>query len=130
MTEEVSLTVGTYSATIPAASFKLDDGDFKFEGDIDGVTLEVKIEPQGGGAYEFQIEGENADLTGTENPVAVSLEVGNDGGTSSVTAEFEDDEEKEEDKEEEDDDGGDDDDDGGGGDDDGGDDDDDGDEDD
>ena len=104
LTEGVSLRVGTYSVTIPATSFELDDSDFKFEGDIDGVTLEIKIEQKGDGAFKFKIEGQNADLNGTENPVEVGLGVGDDGGTASVTAEFEDDKEEEEEEEEEDDD--------------------------
>lgn len=39
--------------------------------------------------FEFKAEGEGADLTGTVNPVTVSLTIGDDGGSATVEAEFE-----------------------------------------
>ena len=99
VTEEVTVQVGTLSLTIPAGSFELDDGEFKFEGVIDGVTLEVEIEPQEDGTLEFEIEGEGADLTGITNPVEVGLAVGDDAGTTAITAELEEEEEEEEEEE-------------------------------
>jgi hypothetical protein len=52
--------------------------------------LEVKIRQRGGGRFEFRVEGEGADLTGTVNPVIVRIAIGNDGGSTAVTAEFDD----------------------------------------
>jgi hypothetical protein len=90
LTEDVSFQVGTFSTTIPAGSFKQDKkGRFKFEGVIDGVALEAVIQPLGGDTYEFKAEGANADLTGTVNPVTVALTIGDDGGSTTVEAEFE-----------------------------------------
>ena len=93
-TEIVSLELtggtGAFSATIPAGSFELDDdGIFEFEGVINGVTLDMEIVPLGGGNFEFQADGEGANLDGTVNPVTVGLTIGNDGGSTTVTAEFE-----------------------------------------
>lgn len=90
LAEDVSLEVGTFSATIPAGSLTQDEkGRFKFEGVIGGVALEAQIRPLGGGAFEFKAEGEGADLTGTANPVEVGLAIGSDVGAATVTAEFE-----------------------------------------
>lgn len=89
LTEEVSFQVGTFSTSIPAGAFKQDKkGRFKVEGVIDGVALEVVIQPLRGGSFEFKAEGEGADLTGTANPVAVALTIGDDSGSTTTTAEF------------------------------------------
>lgn len=90
LTEDVSLQVGTFSTTIPAGSFKVDKkGRFKFEGVIGGVSLQAKITPLGANSFEFKAEGTGTDLTGTVNPVTVQLAIGDDGGSTTVTAEFE-----------------------------------------
>ena len=100
ITEDVSLQVGTFSTTIPASSFKLHPeksgkkgkhvkpNKWTFEGVIDGVELEAKITDLGGGSFEFKAEGEGANLAGTTNPVEVGIVIGNDGGSTTVTAEF------------------------------------------
>lgn len=95
-TEIVSLELtggtGAFSTTIPPGAFKQDKkGRFEFEGIIDGVELEVAIRPLGGGSFEFKAEGKGADLTGTVNPVEITLTIGNDTGTVSVTAKIDDD---------------------------------------
>jgi 6-phosphogluconolactonase len=86
LAEAVSLTVGTFSTTIPAGSFKLDEGRFVFEGVINGVALEAEIRPRGSNRFEFKVQGERANLSGTVNPVTIVLTIGNDSGTTSVTA--------------------------------------------
>lgn len=93
-TEMVSLQLsggsGSFSITIPAGAFTQDEkGRFKFEGVIDGVFLEAKITPLGGDTFEFKAEAEGTDLTGLANAVTVSLAVGDDGGSTTVEAEFE-----------------------------------------
>ncbi len=100
--EDVTLKVGTFRVTFPAGSFELDDDEF--EGVIDGVKLEFEIEALGGNSFEFEVEGEDADLTGTVNPVEVRLTIGDDTGTTFVTADIEeDDEDEDEDDDDEDD---------------------------
>jgi len=85
-TQPVTLQLGTFSTNIPAGSFIQDrKGRFKFEGTINGVTLEVNIKPLGGNSFQFKTEGEGADLSGVVNPVMVKLTIGNNGGTTTVT---------------------------------------------
>ena len=73
-TDAVTLEVGTFTTTIPAGSFKeIGLGIFVFHGVIGGVRLEALI-----GAAQ------DANLTGTKNPVPVSLTIGDDCGTASV----------------------------------------------
>src|SRR6266849_2313018 len=89
LTEDVKLQVGTFSTTIPASSFQQDPrGRFKFEGVISGVSLEVQIASLGGNDFQFKAEAQGADLSGTVNPVTVELTIGDDGGSTTVTAEF------------------------------------------
>lgn len=101
-TEIVSLQLSggtrTFSTTIPAGSFqfvpaklgkKPKPAHFKFEGIIDGVSLEAEITPLGGNTFEFKAEVQGAELTGIANPVTVTFTVGDDGGSTTVEAEFE-----------------------------------------
>ena len=98
VTEEVKLRVGTLSLTIPVGSFEQNArGRYKFKGAVGAVRLDVKIKPKKDGTFKFQVKGTGADLTGSENPVEVGLAVGDDAGTTTVTAEIEREEEEEED---------------------------------
>lgn len=83
--EPVTLQVGTYTAIIPAGSFTKHK-TFSFEGVIGGVSLDALIKPTGTLRYEFNAKGQGASLTGTMNPVAVALTIGDDSGATSVTA--------------------------------------------
>lgn len=95
LTEAVTIQVGSFSATIPAGSFTLKPAKpnrpafFKFEGTINGVALEANITPLGANAFEFKAEGNGMNLTGTVNPVTVTVIIGNDQGSATVTARFE-----------------------------------------
>ena len=98
VTEPVTLEVGTFTTTIPPGSFrkhehegdedegKGEDGSFTFHGVIDGVRLKAVIKPTDTLRYAFQAKAKGADLTGTKNPVQVTLTIGGDTGTTSVTA--------------------------------------------
>ncbi len=52
---------------------------------IGGVRLEVLIAPTGSLRYAL-VPAQDANLTGTVNPVPVTLTIGDDCGTASVTA--------------------------------------------
>jgi hypothetical protein len=87
--EPVKLQVGPFIATIPAGSFRRhEDRSYTFEGVIDGVRLEVKIELTGSLRYTFRAEARGANLSGSTNPVQVSLGIGNNAGLTSVKAHF------------------------------------------
>ncbi len=90
VTEPVTLQVGTYQVTVPPGSFvKGPLGAFNYYGTIDGVCLLVRIAPTGDGTYRMGVLALGTDLTGLNNPVTVGLKIGNDGGTTSVIANFE-----------------------------------------
>jgi hypothetical protein len=101
--EPVTLKVGAFSTIIPPGSFKIADdqddqndqeegagmkrfGPFRFRGVIDGVDLRVLIRPTGAKRYTLEAEARHADLSGTENPVPVTLTIGGDSGTTLVKA--------------------------------------------
>jgi hypothetical protein len=91
LTQPVTLRVGTFATTIPPGSFKVQRGGaFAFVGVINGVSLQALITPLGttptGKRYAFAAAAELASLTGTTNPVQVTLTIGDDSGTASVTA--------------------------------------------
>jgi hypothetical protein len=91
---EAVLKVGSFATTIPSGSFTLKPAknkkpaQFTFEGIIDGVKLEAKITQLGDNSFEFKAEGIGVNLTGTVNPVKVELILGDDKGSTEVTATF------------------------------------------
>ncbi len=103
LAEDVTVKIGAYEITIPAGSFSLDDDEeFEFEGFIDGVGVEMEIELEDDGTFEFEFEVEGADLPELEEPLEVTLVIGNDKGTATANAEHEDDEDEENESHEED----------------------------
>jgi YVTN family beta-propeller protein len=87
--EPVTLQVGTFTTTIPPGSFKGTGlGPFQFHGVIDGVRLEVGIEPTGAERYAFHAVAHIANLTGTKSPEQVTLAIGDDSGTTSVNTQI------------------------------------------
>ena len=88
LNEDVILEVGTFTTTIPAGSFVLDNGEYVFEGVIAAVALEMSISALGGNEFNFTMIGEGADFTGTFNPVTVYLRIRDDAGTASIMADW------------------------------------------
>jgi hypothetical protein len=89
VTQPVTLQIGPYSVTIPAGSFeKNKKGAFVYSGIIGGVALELRINPVGGNSFTLQAEGSGANLGGISNPVTVMLTIGNDAGSTQITAEI------------------------------------------
>jgi hypothetical protein len=85
--EPVTPQIGTFAVTIPSGSFTGKGfGPFYFAGTINGVALDVVIAPEGTKRYALRAGTRNASLTGTRNPVPVTLSIGVDSGTASVTA--------------------------------------------
>jgi uncharacterized membrane protein len=89
--EEVTLTLvggtGSFTTTIPTGSFTKDkQGRFTFRGTIDGVKLDAVLTPLGGQHYAFTVAGQNTDISGIANPVTVTFTIGDDSGSTAVTA--------------------------------------------
>ena len=87
--EVVTLTLGTFSITIPKNSFtRTTTGVFTYQGRVGGVALQFRIAPATTG-YTFKAEGSRATGLPTTNPVTVVLTVGDDTGTKTVKSERE-----------------------------------------
>jgi hypothetical protein len=87
--EPVTLQIGPFfTTTIPPGSFKKNGGLFTFAGVIANVRLQalIALVPTGTQRYAFIAAAEGASLTGTTNPVTVTLTIGNDTGKTSVKA--------------------------------------------
>jgi hypothetical protein len=85
--DQVTLQVGTFSITIPPHSFtEQPDGSFAFAGVITGVSLKARITPTATLQYAFHAKVTGASLTGTTNPVYVTLIISGDSGATSVAA--------------------------------------------
>ena len=92
VTLAVTLGIGTFTTIIPPNSFKAvarNGGTaYLFKGMIGGVDFEVLIEPKETSHYALRAEARGANLTGTRNPVPVTLGIGDDGVTTSVKADI------------------------------------------
>lgn len=92
----VPVTLGMISAggsivpdlTIPPGSFQLVNGVYEFTGFIDSASLSVKIRHTEENRYGFEVSGSGGPLAieapGT-HPIAVTLMVGDDFGTTTAT---------------------------------------------
>lgn len=86
--QPVTVAFGSFSATIPAGSFRKNkNGHYSFEGSINGVHVEFSIAAAGGSSFTFHVEADGANLSGTSNPIPLELLIGTSGGTTLVTAE-------------------------------------------
>ncbi len=86
VTDPVTITVGTFSITVPAGSFQqTGDGGWLFLGTISGVGLNIKVTPHGGpgtATFGINIEATGASLSGTTSPTTVSLTIGSNTGST------------------------------------------------
>lgn len=80
----------TYSVTIPPGSFKAaKNGRFAYLGTIERVKIVADLRPLRPNTFEIELETEGANLNGFVNPVAVNLNIGDDGGSRTVRAKIE-----------------------------------------
>jgi YVTN family beta-propeller protein len=84
--DPVTLSVGTFSTTIPPGSFKQPDGSFFFAGVVNGVSLKARITPTATLQYAFHAKATGASLAFSTKPVYVTLIISGDSGATSVTA--------------------------------------------
>ena len=82
--EQLTIQVEGVSVTIPKGSFEKKTTKkkefFKFDGVIDGVTVELKIDILGGDSFTFKGSLAGVTLDSTD-PVEVTLTIGDDSGT-------------------------------------------------
>ncbi len=89
VTQPMTLQIGPYSVTVPAGYFTLNSkGAYVFQGVIKGVSLQLRIIPTGGKSYTLEAQGSGANLGGISNPVTVRLTIGNDAGSTPITAQI------------------------------------------
>ena len=109
--DDVTLSLGSFSITIPAGSFvvtidKHEDNDredryygtattvtmlvtrYHFNGVIAAVSLDARIEQGPQHTFRFRFEGRNANLGLVVNPVIVGLAIGHDVGHVVVKADI------------------------------------------
>ena len=84
LTEDVVVAVGTWETSIAAGSLMADGDKSKFETEF----VQMELKGSGPGPFEFKLKvDESIDLTGTSNPLDVSLTIGDDGGTANMRLE-------------------------------------------
>lgn len=86
--EVVNVKIGDFTVDIPASSFrwwehpkKPAKDEYKFEGTINSLPVEMKIKPLGNGNYEFKFEVQGLYLSWFKLPVKATLIIGDDYGS-------------------------------------------------
>jgi len=94
--QDVTVTFGSFSATIPAGEFQQQGlGVFTYKGTINKVYLKVKIhEPKGNSGvttewfkpadYSMNLQAKGAKLDGTVLPPEIKLTIGDDTGSAKL----------------------------------------------
>ncbi|MFQ5932309.1 MAG: hypothetical protein ACE5MM_07865, partial [Nitrospiraceae bacterium] len=78
--EQVEVTVGTSSITIPTGSFVPMGSRFEFEGTIDGAKVKMKIKETHSDVFKFKVKAKGLSVTDISNPVEITLRIGDDAG--------------------------------------------------
>lgn len=78
--ENVTVHVGVFSATVPAGGFSRRGNRFEFEGDLAGAHLRVSLRPAQAQRWQISVEGRGASLAGSSVPLEVALRIGDDEG--------------------------------------------------
>jgi 6-phosphogluconolactonase (cycloisomerase 2 family) len=90
LTQPVGLQIGDFSIIIPVGSLKffqngLNGGAYLFQGPIDGSIFKVQIVPLGENRFEINAYGNQVDLSGLSGPVTVTVGIGGNSASTSVT---------------------------------------------
>ncbi len=81
--EPVRLQLGSLFLTIPSGSYHQNkQGNYVFEGMIDGISIDSQIKVSKGNTYQFLFQAPNAPLQTATGPITIVLSIGNDGGST------------------------------------------------
>ena len=85
--DDVVITVGPASVTIPAGSFVAVGSKLRFKGVIPDTEVKVKMQLKetDPGVFKFKIKVKGVDLAGTANPVSMLKEIINNGSSSTTS---------------------------------------------
>lgn len=86
--QPVTLTIGSFSLTIPAGSFRQVGGNmhFVFNGTVNGLQVNFNLKANGKSSTDFTyvVNVNGVDLTGEPNPATVGLKIGENTGTTTA----------------------------------------------
>jgi YVTN family beta-propeller protein len=86
--QPLTLTIGSFSLTIPAGSFRQVGGNmhFVFNGTVNGLQVDFNLKANGNSSTDFSyvVNVQGVDLTGQPNPVTVGLKIGKNVGSTTV----------------------------------------------
>jgi hypothetical protein len=81
--ENVAVTMGSSTLTIPAGSLVASGSKFTFSGNIQDTDVSLVFEDTGSG-FEFRVMLTGLTLANTSNPIVVGLKIGDDFGETRV----------------------------------------------
>ncbi len=90
LTQALTIQVGSHEIDLPAGSFKsfhngAHSGVYLFQGVVNSTTLKVQITPLGENQFQISAYDKQIDLTGLSSPVTVTVGIGHNSASASVT---------------------------------------------
>lgn len=93
LTQAIVIQIGDFALTIPAGSFKLFQngmkaGTYVSNRAVAGTPVKVQITPLGQNQFQISVDAKRADLTGAPTPVTVTLGIGDNSASETVSPIF------------------------------------------
>jgi 6-phosphogluconolactonase len=90
LNQTVTLQIGDFSISLPPGSFKtfqngVNAGTYLFQGVVERSTLKIQIVPLGENQFQISAYGKHVDMNGLPDPVTVTVGVGDNSASTSVT---------------------------------------------
>lgn len=91
LTQPFSLQVGDFSIMVPAGSFNTfqngtNADTYLFQGVVNSATVKIQIVPLGQNEFEISAYGKQVDVSGWSDPVSVTVGIGDNSESASVTS--------------------------------------------
>jgi hypothetical protein len=87
--DDLVLGFGTYTALLPPGSLTMnaESGALVFSGNVNGTPINVSLKLESDGStYQFQVQGSNANITGTSGAIDVDFYLGNNAASGTLHA--------------------------------------------
>lgn len=81
LNENATFQVGSVTINIRAGTLRASGHEFKFSGSLDGIPVHITLRARSNDYYQYVVQSDGVDLSGTSLPVTVNWVIGDDQGS-------------------------------------------------